>query len=295
MKIGLMLKCLKILFSTKTIPKWNWIYLFFSVVLTVIQKPQMIFGQNYTSGGGKLLSDYFPQNIIVKNHKDISFIARPKFEDFARFLFSETLAKWEPLTLINLKENEVMIDIGANTGYYTLQLAKKFQASKIISIEADPQTCEILKNNCKLNYLTNVDILNKAVSDKKGQVEFFQRMQSGTSSIYSINSDEKKINIQTNTLDNILKEYQNISWIKVDVEGAELSVLRGATQVLKKTKNILIEVHEHVLTKNNENPQEIIHILKNNGFEIRLFPEFWNQQTSPNKALKSDYILAEKF
>ena len=95
-------------------------------------------------------------------------------------------------------------------------------------------------------------------------------------------------------MDHELKNYTQIDWIKIDVEGAELSVLRGAMQTLKITNKILIEVHEKILEKNNQNVDEILSILKSNGFTITLFPEFWNKNNSQNQTLKSDYILGEK-
>jgi FkbM family methyltransferase len=226
------------------------------------------------------------------------FIARPKFEDLARFLFGETLAKWEPRQLINLNESDVMIDIGANTGYYTLHLAKKNSKAKIISIEADPQTSKILEENCKLNLLSNVKIYNMAVSNKSGKLALYQsNNNSGANSIFSSYSDNsKKVFVDSNTLDSILEneKIENIDWIKIDVEGAELSVLQGSPRTLQKTKKILIEVHEHILNQNNHKSQEILEILKDNGFTIRLFSQYWNPITSPNQTLKSDYILGER-
>jgi len=53
-------------------------------------------------------------------------------------------------------------------------------------------------------------------------------------------------------------------------------------------------LHEKILKKNNQNPEEIIDILKKNDFKITTFNEYWDSETSQNQNLKSDYILAEK-
>ena len=109
------------------------------------------------------------------------------------------------------------------------------------------------------------------------------------------NSKINKLVVKTTTLDELVKEeYDEIAWIKIDVEGAELAVLKGSLSILRKTKNIIIEVHEHILKQNNENSNEILEILETSGFKITLFNEFWDEAHSPNQILKSDYILGQR-
>ena len=121
---------------------------------------------------------------------------------------------------------------------------------------------------------------------------------SGTSSLFVNKNNNSKINklvVKTTTLDELVKEeYDGIAWIKIDVEGAELAVLKGSLSILRKTKNIIIEVHEHILKQNNENSNEILEILETSGFKITLFNEFWDEAHSPNQILKSDYILGQR-
>lgn len=293
-----LLQCFLILLKTSTIPRRKWIWLFATIFFTLLRYPNLVLKKNWTGKKKHFLSDYLPHSITVKDPNGILFIARPKYEDLARFLFAETLAKWEPRDLIKLDESQVMIDVGANTGYYSLNLAKRYNNAKIIAIEANPETCNILEKNCKLNKLTNVKIHNLALSDKEGKITLYQTgIHSGANSIFAPDSSyqSKGVTVNSSTLDNLLAgKFNNIEWIKIDVEGAELSVLRGSLQTLKITKKILIEIHEHILKQNNEKPEEIIEILKKNGFKIRLFSEFWNKNTSPNQKLKSDYIMGEK-
>lgn len=297
LRFGKIIQCGIILLKTKTNPKTDWFYLLKSIIITVIKYPNiLLLEKNYFSSKKHFLSDYIPHPIMVKRDDGVLFVARPKYEDFARFLFSETLAKWEPLSLIHLKNKGTFVDVGANTGYYSLNLAKKNPDSKIISIEPDPQTVQILKENCKLNELKNVEIFNYAISEKQGSVILFQSdSHSGINSIYSTNDFTKKINVESQSLDGLLgQKFTEIDWIKIDVEGAELTVLKGATNILKITKNVIVEIHEHILSKNDQNPQQILSILKECGFEIKLFPEYWDANNSPNKTLKSDYILGTK-
>jgi len=297
-KSNKLLQCFLILLKTSTIPKRNWFLIFNTIFLTLLIHPNLILKKNWTAKKKHFLSDYLPHAITVKDPKGLLFTARPKYEDLARFLFGETLAKWEPRNMIKLDESEVMIDVGANTGYFAIYLAKKYYNAKIIAIEANPETCMILEKNCELNKLSNVNIHSLVVSEKEGKLTLYQTgVHSGANSIFAPDpsSHSEKVTVDSTTLDNLLAgKFNSIEWIKIDVEGAELSVLRGCPETLKITKKIFVEVHEHILKQNNEKPEEIIEILKNNGFRIRLFSEFWNPNTSPNQQLQSDYILGEK-
>ena len=217
-----------------------------------------------------------------------------------RYQIAESIAKWEPLEILTPKKNDVIIDIGANTGYYALRLSSLVgKDGKIIAIEPDPQTFDALKKNCELNNILNIDFHNIAISNSNGEITFHQSVfHSGTSSLFVNKNDNSKMNelvVKTTTLDELIKEkYDEIAWIKIDVEGAELAVLKGSLSILRKTKNIIIEVHEHILKQNNENSNEILEILETSGFKITLFNEFWDETHSPNQTLKSDYILGQR-
>lgn len=292
-------QCLFVLFNISTIPRKDILWVYITVFLSIMRDPKAIFNRK-NSESTNFLSDYLPHKIIVKSPTGVKFLARPKYEDLARYLFAENVAKWEPLKIINLKKNDIVVDIGANTGYYTLRLSSRIgENGKIIAIEPDPETFDVLKENCKLNNISNVDTYNIAISDSNGEMIFRQSMShSGTSSLY-INSNKKlEVNemvVKTTTLDELFdNKFKEITWVKIDVEGAELAVLRGASNTLGKIKNIIIEVHEHILKENNENSEEIVKILKEHGFKITLLNEFWDKVNSPNQILKSDYILGER-
>lgn len=302
MKIGLkqLFQCLIILLRTSTDPPHHLFWVYFTIIISLIMHPQSVFYCVNQKSKNRFLSDYLAHQVIMKSPYGFFFIARPRFEDLARFLFSEKVAKWEPLSVLRPKKEEIVIDIGANTGYYTLRLSSQVgKKGKIIAIEADPTSCNILKKNCELNNISNVEIINLAISDSNMKVVLHQnKTHSGISSISTKDYYKPTTNdllIQATTLDNLLKNrFQKINWIKIDVEGAELAVLRGSTNTLKNTKNILIEIHEHILRQNNEDYNDILKILKENGFKLRLFNEFWDSNDSPNQGLKSDYILGQK-
>jgi len=155
------------------------------------------------------------------------------------------------------KSEGIVVDVGAHYGRYTLIAAKRIgPKGKVIAIEADPNNFDMLNKNIKLNELSeNVITLNYAASSNKSKVKLSIPEKKSGHTIYSsiITSRAptvKFMEVNANTLDNLLHEngisLEEVNWIKIDVEGAELEVVKGATNILSKSMDIslLIEIHD---------------------------------------------------
>ena len=118
---------------------------------------------------------------------------------------------------------------------------------KIISIEPDPENLEVLKENIELNGFSNIDIIEKAVSNKKTIGKFYLTRWSGMRSLNSPQNNSKSISVDITTLDDILKEEEKIDLMKIDVEEEEVNVLKGAKLSMPKIRNIMIECHNSTL------------------------------------------------
>jgi len=179
------------------------------------------------------------------------------------------------------KDGEIIVDVGAHIGHYTIISSKRVGPNgKVIAIEAHPDNFEMLNRNIKLNKLTNVIPLNYAVYSKETKLKLYLPVEESGFTIYNTimvnraKPEEKSIEVNANTLDNLLLQrqkqkqngisHENINWIKIDVEGAEFEVLKGATSILSKSKDIslLIEVH------GNDNYKPIVEFLKTYNFKI---------------------------
>lgn len=147
---------------------------------------------------------------------------------------------------------DTVVDVGAAFGFYTIMASKKVgQQGKVVAIEPQPDNFEMLNRNVNLNKLANIITLNYAVSSKRGTL----RLYSSYSTIpeRAGQSLQDYIEVSADTLDNLLRELDidEVNWIKVDVEGAELEVLKGAIGILSKSVDIavLVEVHSPDLIK----------------------------------------------
>jgi FkbM family methyltransferase len=183
---------------------------------------------------------------------DYEFYCRINKDDFKIMTIHED----DIITRFTPKEGDIVIDIGAHIGLYTIISSKRVGANgKVVAIEADPENFEMLNSNIKLNQLTNVIPLNYAVFSKETKIKLY--LPSGESGFTKyntimpnwINTQEKFVEVNANTLDYLLQlnkiRQEEVNWIKIDVEGAEFEVLKGATNVLSKSKDvaILMELH----------------------------------------------------
>ncbi len=139
------------------------------------------------------------------------------------------------LMLRNVDKNSVVVDVGANIGYYTLLLAKI--CKKVYAIEPDKECFEILFKNVEENNLKNVVLINKAVSDKEGE-EYFMVDNENFGNHKIVTSNQKQVTrIKTIKLDQEIQE--KIDLMKIDVQGHEPQVIAGAKNIIKKYSPIL--------------------------------------------------------
>jgi FkbM family methyltransferase len=149
----------------------------------------------------------------------------------------------------------IVIDVGAHMGRYTIIASKRVGPNgKVVAIEAHPSNFEILKRNIKLNNLNNITSLNCAAYSKEGRLKLHLRSGGLGYTMYSTVMSNRFetgrfMEVKANTLDHLIESEripsEQIKWIKIDVEGAELEVLKGANHILTESNNIslLIEIH----------------------------------------------------
>jgi FkbM family methyltransferase len=165
---------------------------------------------------------------------------------------------------VNLKSH--IIDIGANCGMATIILAKQNPESIIYSFEPHYPTFLLLKENVELNNLTNVKMLNMAVSDSSNKklVLFNHPDFSGgntTCSTREAFSSHFRRSVNTTEIDCIslddiinLNNIENVHLLKIDCEGAEYEILRNSQHFInKRIKNLVGEFHNLRYNVNAEN------------------------------------------
>lgn len=150
----------------------------------------------------------------------------------------------EKIGLMKRFKKTTVIDIGANVGNHSLFFSKFFK--KVISYEPNKSVFNLLKLNSTLK--KNIKIYNLGLSNFNGFVNFeINHLNLGNSKIKKTKTLDKQIRVCK--LDSKIKQFENISLIKIDVEGHEFEVLNGALRVISDNRPvILFEQHRNEFT-----------------------------------------------
>ena len=150
-----------------------------------------------------------------------------------------------------------VMDIGAHIGYYTIKASKKVgSAGRVICAEAYSENYELLLKNLEINSCFNVKALKKAITNYDGSTRLFFGSDSGHNTLLeeSVFATTESENVVAVTLDTLFNQQQIefVDLAKIDIEGNELNLLKGANQVLTEgmIHRLVMEVHTPI-TKNN--------------------------------------------
>jgi len=152
------------------------------------------------------------------------------------------------LCLSNLTNDSVFFDVGANVGLYSIAAAKRFPSAKIHAFEPVPSTLSLFRQNLAKNDIENghVTLNELALSDAVGEVYITSDFHS-SNYITTPESKYSKTLIRCTTIDNYVREkgIDRLDFIKVDVEGHELKVAKGAEETLTKLRpRVLAELNK---------------------------------------------------
>ncbi|AXC11515.1 methyltransferase, FkbM family domain protein [Acidisarcina polymorpha] len=166
-----------------------------------------------------------------------------------------------------------IFDIGANVGLYSIALGQRFPSSKVMAFEPVPDTYRELCRNLTLNSISNVTTFNVGLSDRCWDAPFFfDPTVSGAASGAPLGSEypvTESLTCPVETLDSFV-ERTGVApdFIKCDVEGGELAVFRGATQLLERSKPIVFtEMLRKWSARFGYHPNDIIALFRDAGYE----------------------------
>ena len=180
----------------------------------------------------------------------------------------------------NIKSNSIFVDVGANIGSISIPIANLMSQKgvMVVSCEASKVIYERLKRNIKLNLIDNVSVIKSAIYSHNNGITFYE--QKLTNKNMGLSSARKNFDIgefveqkiESITLDSLYESLQSdkkISVIKIDVQGAEIDVLLGASQIMKSHRPVFIFEHEDEYHDNANNVKnKIIEIFDKNNYDL---------------------------
>lgn len=259
---------------------------------------------------------YFEKYILRKDFTLRKVQRNKMYLDLRTAGISKELAIWgireAPNTILlkeELWEGMVVADIGANIGYYALIEASIVKGSgRVYAFEPDLRNIEILKKNIEINgYANVVDIYNMAVSDRSGVSKLYLADETNLNTmlapervdVYKKHSWQA-VEVKSVPLDDFLKGKRPVNFIRMDVEGFEVEILKGMMDTIKNAApkfKISFELHMHTYYLASPNRMEsVLRRLFELGLKAKvLIPDKAEAHKYEQLGYKPDRILGNRF
>ena len=142
-----------------------------------------------------------------------------------------------------LQPGDVVLECGAHHGCKTVVFSHWVgDEGKVIAFEPVPRNADIIQKNIEINNLQNVVLERKAVGSKEGKI-----VMTDESNAQVLNRKGSGLEVNITYLDKYV--HLNPAFLKIDVEGFEIEVLKGAQNILKKKPTLMVEIHPNALKK----------------------------------------------
>jgi len=228
---------------------------------------------------------YDGHKFFLDKHDSIHYSYSDEIEDYSEYV-SLIIEK-------ACQKNSIVIDVGANIGWYTLQYARYVGSNgKIYAFEPVKENFQLLKKNISKNGYENVIPINKAVSNEVSTVKMELSDRIGDHRIVNnVDSTDKTIiEVDCTTLDNSFPHNTKIDFLKIDAEGQDLNVLLGAKRLIDENPQIVIfvEFNPFLLRQNNIEPIKLLEFLESHNFQIYDEEKNPNQQSLVSELIKYD-------
>jgi FkbM family methyltransferase len=218
---------------------------------------------------------YKPGSIRVAERNGITF----RFDlndmvDWFNYFGFKELERDKLFTL--LKPDDVLIDVGANMGEFSLKVAQLLgKGGKVVSFEPDLVNYQRLQTNFSLNpeLAARITLHNFGLGEFPGTVNLSIVNESNRGMNRVVKDAVNFNSITINTLDNIVLSEQmtKVDWIKIDVEGFEMNVLKGARLTIQQFKpSLFIELDDKNLREQNSSASELVSWLNESGYTLTI-------------------------
>jgi FkbM family methyltransferase len=184
---------------------------------------------------------------IAKTHRGLKIVVDTASRDIAPHIIRE--GRWEHWVEAVLRRllhrGQTVAEVGANLGYHTLVMAEQIgPAGKLYSFEANPRLCRLLRRTIAINGLAAlVELREAAATDEAGAytLDFNPKMHGGGHlTVGGLGPDDQRVAVKGVTLDEELAQVPSLDMLRMDAEGAEVRVLRGAWALIDRSPTLIV-------------------------------------------------------
>ncbi len=230
------------------------------------------------------------QAVRIEVDPGVSLLLDPA-EDIARTILVSRQGKWEPEVWAaissGLSDGAVFFDVGAHIGYDSLKAARLVgENGRVVAFEPNPNTLTLLRSNIEASLARNVIVQPIACTDSEQTLTLFDSTpggNSGSSSLAKANAGglTRPYTVRGRPIDDVVSELgvTRVDVVKADVEGAELLVLRGAAQTLRRFHpKLILEVVPRQLENMNASVESLETFIKALGYGDPQRVDYKNKQ-----------------
>jgi len=172
--------------------------------------------------------------------------------------------------LATLPKGGRVLDLGTHVGSFTL--AAGALGYQVVGVEASERNAQCLQTSIERNQLTQVRLIHAAVGDHQGKIRFSQGGPYGQVELTSSGSGSLEVPLLR--MDDLMAElgWDNVDFIKMDIEGSEVAGLRGMSRLLssERAPTLFVESNGFTLERFGESPSSLKHALAMHGYQCYL-------------------------
>ena len=192
-----------------------------------------------------------PTELLIVSGEGLHWYSDPDLYDTEYDLFTR-------LRLV--RPGDVVFDLGANQGVSAIALARLVgPTGKVYAFDPFPMNADLIRLNGRLNGIRNIEVVKVGLSDRPGTVA-----ASGQVQCLAVADTPDLVPVRLDVLDHYA--YLRPSFMKVDIEGAEVSALAAAGQVLAGRPNLYLEMHRDKIPLFGRRPEELADLLPTAGY-----------------------------
>lgn len=185
----------------------------------------------------------------------------------------------------NIKKGDVVLDLGANIGYFTCLFAQLVgESGKVFSFEPEPNNFKLLKKNVEVNGYKHVVLEQKAVSNVNSMTKMYISNSPKDHRIYDTHDNLGSIEVESIRLDEYFKDFnQKVNLVKSNIQGADYAAFQGMKSVIEKSRSNIILAMEFnpamIKEFGNGNSEEFLDQLL--AYDFKLYDLRWQDGIFP--------------
>lgn len=226
------------------------------------------------------------EDLIVKKINDYKMVINKNSEGIHRDLYLKSTREPISTKIMEsiLKKGDVVLDAGANIGYYVILESRKIGNKGLVyAVEPIKENFSFLKRNIKLNNLKNVKLYKFAFSDKSGIIKINVSNEGNLNTPAKIENPKRIDSVKSITLDKFFNNKKKPRVMRTDVDGFEHIIFKGGIKTLDHLEVIFVELHFPMVDKREM--ISLLNLFKNKGFEIHKAVLEWERSVEGNTIL----------